>query len=88
MEPTTIGGVLNAVDEVVYEEFYRNYLHDFVRLAHRCKHKNQEDDVREYGVSYSILIPLHLRHIFLETASYIAEGESGGLLTPNSSVAG
>ena len=48
---TNIGEVLSSVGEFDCEDFYRKYLHDFVRLAHRCKHSNKEDDIREYDVS-------------------------------------
>jgi hypothetical protein len=42
--------VLSGVTEGDCEDFYRKYLHDFVRLAHRCKHANLEDDKMEYEV--------------------------------------
>lgn len=51
VEPTIIGEILQTVNEADCEDFYLKYLHDFVRLAHRCKHKNQEDDIQEYEVS-------------------------------------
>lgn len=56
VEPTAIGEALNEVDEGDYGYFYVKYLHDFVRLAHRCKHKNQEDQKKEYEVIWSCVM--------------------------------
>ena len=50
MEPTPVGDVLGTVYDVNCEDFYRKYLHDFVRLAHICTHTNQEDKDQEYEV--------------------------------------
>jgi hypothetical protein len=50
VQPSTIGGVLSAVEREC-DDFYKRYLHDFVRLAHRCKHKCQEEEDQEYEVS-------------------------------------
>ena len=55
LEPTAIGGVLSVVDDNNYEDFYKKYLHDFVRLSHSCKHKQQEYDNQEYKVSCIIV---------------------------------
>lgn len=43
LEPTSVGEILRTV-VMDCEELYKRYLHDFVRLAHRCKHKNQEEE--------------------------------------------
>ncbi len=49
LEPTEIGEVIKAV-ETDCEEFYKKYLHDFVRFAHLCKHKDRADENKEYEV--------------------------------------
>ena len=43
-----------SVDGVECEEFYRNYLHDFIRLAHKCSHKDREYEIQEYEVRDSL----------------------------------
>ena len=53
MEPTAVGEVLGSVDGTDCEDFYKRYLHDFVRLAHRCTHLNQEHEKQEYEVNLS-----------------------------------
>ena len=51
---TSIGEVLSTVDDVDCEEFYKKYLHDFVRLAHNCTHRNKEDEDQECEVSIAL----------------------------------
>ena len=51
---TTIGEVLESVDEAYCEEFYQYYLHDFVRGVHRCYHKQQQLGNLEYKVDGEI----------------------------------
>ena len=48
-----VGEVLKSVEDVYCEEFYRYYLHDFVRIAHNSQHKSQEQEEEEYNVSTS-----------------------------------
>ena len=50
IQTTPVGTVLESVDTENYEEFYKFYLHDFVRSVHRCKHRNAEHDDMEYQV--------------------------------------
>lgn len=50
MESTTMFNVLNQVDYFSCEDFYLKYLHDFVRLVHKCKHKDQYHETKEYEV--------------------------------------
>ena len=53
MEPTPVGEVLCGVSEHDCEDLYRNYLHDFVRIVHMCKHsKNREHEDKEYEVRF------------------------------------
>ncbi len=47
---TAIGELLSDVDDTNCEMFYKKYLRDFLRLAHKCKHKNQDDETQEYEV--------------------------------------
>ena len=47
---TPVGEVLQSVNEVNCEPFYSNYLEDFVRLAHKCKHKVKDTETYEYEV--------------------------------------
>ena len=54
--PTPVGEVLRGVSEQDCEDFYRHYLHDFVRLVQRCKHsKKREFETKEYEVRTTIL---------------------------------
>ena len=46
---SSVGGVLQTVRGDC-EEFYSFYLHDFVRSAHTCKHKNASLEDLEYKV--------------------------------------
>lgn len=50
VDTTAIGEVLKRVDETDCRDFYQRYLHDFVRLVHKCTHKQDEDQNREYEV--------------------------------------
>lgn len=50
VEPTPIGEILVSVEGTECEEFYRNYLHDFIRLVHKCNHKDREYEIQEYEV--------------------------------------
>ena len=50
VEPTPVGEVLKQVDERDCEDFYKNYLHDFVRMVHRCHQNNQDYEIQEYEV--------------------------------------
>lgn len=46
-----VGDVLKSVEDEYCEDFYKYYLHDFVRLAHNSQHKKQEQEQEEYNVS-------------------------------------
>ena len=59
VEPTPIGEILVSVDGVECEEFYRNYLHDFIRLVHKCNHKDREYELQEYEVRKGLRYLLH-----------------------------
>ena len=50
-----VGAILESVDNEHCEEFYKFYLHDFVRSVHRCKHRNPEYDTMEYQVGIFIV---------------------------------
>ncbi len=51
VEPTAVGEVLRGVNDQDCEDFYKRYLHDFVRLVHMCKHgKMTEYEIKEYEV--------------------------------------
>ena len=47
---TSIGEVLESVDEADCEQFYQYYLHDFVRSVHQCHHKQDKSKNLEYKV--------------------------------------
>lgn len=54
VEATAVGEVLRGVNEFDCEDLYRHYLHDFVRLVHRCNHtKKVEHETKEYEVRTS-----------------------------------
>ena len=46
-----VGEVLTSVRDEYGEEFYRYYLHDFVRNVHKSQNKKQEQAETEYNVS-------------------------------------
>ncbi len=50
VEPTIVGGILRSVKYEDSEAFYRRYLHDFVRLVHRCTHSSKDNEIKEYEV--------------------------------------
>ncbi len=63
VKQTPVGRVLNLVYQCDCEDFYKKYLHDFVRIVHRCNHtkpeKNvQENESREYEVYITNLIAI------------------------------
>ena len=49
---TNIGAILDTFEllEVHREAFGRNYLHDFVRMVHKCRHKKKDMEDLEYEV--------------------------------------
>ena len=61
-----VGEVLTSVRDDYGEEFYRYYLHDFVRNVHKCQNKKQEQAETEYNVSIAIEIILAKSHYLLE----------------------
>ena len=50
VEHTAVGVLLLAVNMTEIEYFHERYIHDFVRYAHRCNHKNQGEEDHEYEV--------------------------------------
>jgi hypothetical protein len=46
-----VGEVLISVGDEYCEEFYKYYLHDFVRNVHKSQNKKQEHVETEYNVS-------------------------------------
>ena len=50
VKATAVGEVLKTVDVSDYEDMYRRYLHDFVRLVHRCSHSRKDYETKEYEV--------------------------------------
>ncbi len=48
VKQTPVGRVLEQVDQCDYEDFYKKYLHDFVRTVHRCNHTKPEQKIQEY----------------------------------------
>jgi hypothetical protein len=52
-----VGEVLTSVRDDYCEEFYKYYLHDFVRNVHKSQNKKQEAAETEYNVSIIINIP-------------------------------
>lgn len=55
LEHTTIGEAISQVEDISCENFYKRYLHDFVRLAHKCNHKNPTHESQEYEVIINIM---------------------------------
>lgn len=51
VQTTSIYDVLAKVKESDSKDFFRNYLHDFVRLVHRCDHRDKGHQNKEYWVS-------------------------------------
>ena len=47
-----MGEVLKQVNECDCEDFYKDYLHDFVRIVHRCHQSNQDYEIQEYEASH------------------------------------
>ena len=64
VEQTVIGGLLGRVENAYCEDFYKRYLHDFVRLVHMSRQKDLNFEKQEYEVrmcispSHSILYNL------------------------------
>ena len=50
-----VGDVLASVRDEYCEEFYKFYLHDFVRNVHKSQNKKQEQAETEYNVSIIII---------------------------------
>lgn len=50
VQQTPSGEVLESIDGVESEEFYKFYLHDFVKTVHKCHHKKEDLDATEYKV--------------------------------------
>ena len=47
---TEVGEVLKSVPEEYCEEFYKYYLHDYVRNVHTSQQKKSEEEEEEYSV--------------------------------------
>lgn len=62
IQQTEISEVLKSVKDGCCEEFYKYYLHDYVRNIHQSQHKEQDEQEEEYNVSshstyhYTIMI--------------------------------
>ena len=41
LEHTSVYDVLTKVDDSNFRDFFHRYLHDFVRLVHRCNHNDE-----------------------------------------------
>ena len=50
-----VGEVLTSVQDEYSEDFYKHYLHDFVRNVHKSQNKKQEQADTEYNVSTLLL---------------------------------
>lgn len=50
VEQTRVGDVLIDVGPQDYEDFYKSYLHDFVRLVHMSNVKDHNHQELEYEV--------------------------------------
>ncbi len=48
VKQTPVCRVLEQVDQHDYEDFYKKYLHDFVRIVHQCNHTKPEQKIQEY----------------------------------------
>lgn len=53
LEPTAIGEVITQAGRVNLDDYYKRYLHDFVRLAHQSSQKNPVHETQEYEASSS-----------------------------------
>ena len=42
--------MLSSVEDEYCEDFYKHYLHDFIRIAHNSQHKKMEQEEQEYSV--------------------------------------
>ena len=51
-----VGEVLKSVDDEYCEDFYKYYLHDFVKSVHQSQHKEQEQKEQEYNVCIAIFV--------------------------------
>ena len=50
VQDTAVGETLSSVSEEDCEEMYQRYLHDFVRIVHKCTHKEPQTVTSEYKV--------------------------------------
>lgn len=50
VQDTPVGAVLESVHSEDFEEFYKFYLHDFVKSVHKCNHKRMEHNSMELRV--------------------------------------
>ena len=55
--------MLEGIDEKDCEEFYKNYLNDFVRSVHKCNHKQTKYAHSEYKV-FILTICNHNKQLF------------------------
>ena len=50
IEATSVGEVLKQVNICDVDSLCRKYLHDFVRIVHKCQQKKQKCEDQEYEV--------------------------------------
>lgn len=50
VEQTPVGDLLVEVGPCDYEDFYKKYLHDFVRIVHRSTTQDCGQEIQEYEV--------------------------------------
>ena len=61
VQGTAMGKTLLSVSEEDCEEMFQRYLHDFVRIVHKCSHKGQEIVSKEYKVRLRYISLTHDR---------------------------
>ena len=52
IQPTEVHDVLDNVEGSKYEMFFHKYLHDFVRLFHKCESHEKDFQQKEYKVTF------------------------------------
>ena len=50
MRQTSVGAIVDVLSESNRETFGQYYLHDFVRMVHRSKHRKRDMEDLEYEV--------------------------------------
>ena len=67
VQDTPVGETLSSVSEEDCEEMYQRYLHDFVRIVHKCTHKGQQTVTSEYKVRKRICNPSQVTGLVVHT---------------------